>query len=154
MKVTKTNKTYERIEHTKGRYFFHFDAHEEGGVITCQEQDFREKPTEAQLRAVVDKYYNAICEKKILEGMRFNGLQIWLSIENQTNYALAYSIARSADGSTLPYRIKGYDEEGVGKYIEIESVEAFTEFITAMQRHIDVCVTECWKRKDAELQNE
>ncbi len=72
---------------------------------------YTRKPTMDEIKADVTEQINRNVDEKILCGMTYNGMQVWLSIENQLNYKAAYDLAVQTDGQTLPVKIKLGTEE-------------------------------------------
>ena len=79
--------------------------------------------------------------------MVWNGMQIWLSTENQFNYKAAFDLATMTEGATLPVTFKfGTTENPI--YYEFQTVEEITEFYTASMEYVTMCLKQGWQEKD------
>lgn len=106
------------------------------------------KPTLSQIKEIVLNGYNQIIDKQILEGFEWEGMQIWLSTENQFNYKAAYDLAVQTQGMSLPVMFKfGTTENPV--YYTFENLEIFTDFYTKAMSYINTKLAEGWKLKDS-----
>lgn len=110
-------------------------------------QKFKQKPSLADIRAIIKETINNETDRKILEGFVWKGMPVWLSTENQFNYKAAYDLAVQTNGATLPVRFKfGTDEAPV--YYTFESIEDFSNFYTLAMVHINTVLNEGWAEKD------
>lgn len=110
-------------------------------------QKFKQKPSLADIRAIIKETINNETDRKILEGFVWKGMPVWLSTENQFNYKAAYDLAVQTSGATLPVRFKfGTDEAPV--YYTFESIEDFSNFYTLAMVHINTVLNEGWAEKD------
>lgn len=110
-------------------------------------QKFKQKPSLADIRAIIKETINNETDRKILEGFVWKGMPVWLSTENQFNYKAAYDLAVQTNGATLPVRFKfGTDEAPV--YYTFESLEDFSNFYTLAMVHINTVLNEGWAEKD------
>lgn len=108
---------------------------------------YTRKPTMDEIKADVTEQINRNVDEKILCGMTYNGMQVWLSIENQLNYKAAYDLAVQTDGQTLPVKIKLGTEEAP-QYHTFETVEELKDFYVAAVAHIQDSLAEGWTEKD------
>ena len=67
---------------------------------------FKTMPTLERVKDMILSYYNSKIDEKILSGMEWNGMKVWLSSENQFNYKAAYDIAVQTNGGNLPVVFK------------------------------------------------
>ena len=90
---------------------------------------------------------NTECDNKILSGMTWNGMSIWLSSENQFNFKAFYDLA-AQNKVTYPQTFKISD-----------TFYSFTDFATLEDFYlksigwIQSCLAECWAKK-AQIQSE
>lgn len=106
------------------------------------------KPTESEMRRIINGYYNGITDRKILQDFTWHGMPVWLSDENQRNYKAAYDLAVQTGGETLPVVFKfGTDEQPV--YHTFGTMEELEEFYMSVYRHIEQCLADGWANKDA-----
>lgn len=105
------------------------------------------KPTEEELRRMINDYYNRITDDKILRGFYFNDMPVWLSEENQRNYKAAYDIAVQTSASNLPVEFK-FGTEELPMYQVFHTTEELQKFYLPAVEHIQQCYTEGWRMKD------
>lgn len=103
------------------------------------------RPRLENIKQDIIKTINEIVGEKILKGLKFRGLLVWLSAENQRNYADWYNLAK-IDGANLPVTVKlGTDENPVE--VTLNTLEEMTEFYETVAGHIRQAVTEGWQMK-------
>lgn len=110
-------------------------------------QKFKQKPSLADIRAIIKETINNETDHKILEGFVWKGMPVWLSTENQFNYKAAYDLAVQTNGATLPVRFK-FGTDAVPVYYNFESLEDFADFYTQAMVHINMVLNEGWAEKD------
>ena len=109
---------------------------------------FHEKVTESAARSRLAKYYDSITDWKILSGFEWEGMKVWLSMENQFNYKAAYDLAVQTNGASLPVTFKfGATEEPI--YHEFTTVVELTDFYTQAMAHVNSVLADGWAKKDA-----
>ena len=112
------------------------------------EAELEHKPTANKVRALICGWINDQTTEKIRSGFEYDGVPVWLSMENQTNYKAAHDLAVQTGGASLPVTFKlGADEKPV--YKKFESLEELTDFYTKALRHVQECLEEGWRKKDA-----
>ena len=110
-------------------------------------QRFTRKPTEEEIRSILVAQINRNVEEKILRGLVWKGMPIWLSTENQMNYKAAYDLAVQTGGATLPVKFKfGTDEEPV--YYTFSEMGDFEAFIKTYISFVQQMLEEGWQEKD------
>ena len=110
-------------------------------------QRFTRKPTEEEIRSILVAQINRNVEEKILRGLVWKGMPIWLSTENQMNYKAAYDLAVQTGGATLPVKFKfGTDEEPV--YYTFSEMGDFEAFIKTYISFVQQILEEGWQEKD------
>lgn len=110
-------------------------------------QRFTRKPTEEEVREILLEQINRNVEEKILCGLVWKGMPIWLSTENQMNYKAAYDLAVQTGGATLPVKFKfGTDEEPV--YYTFAEMGDFESFFKASVAFVQQVLEEGWQEKD------
>ena len=93
---------------------------------------------------------NLRTDKKILSGFVWEGINVWLSTENQFNFKAAYDLAIQTQGQSLPVTFKvGEDSEGLPVYHTFTSMEDFTNFYTQAIAFVNQCLVEGWQEKDS-----
>lgn len=107
---------------------------------------FARKPSLDEVKAVVVSAINAATEEKILTGFVWNGQSVYLSKENQLNFA---AIERS-DEVAYPLSLKvGEDADGSAEYMTFATKQDFVEFSQAASLYVLSCVQEGWTEKDS-----
>jgi hypothetical protein len=85
----------------------------------------------------------------IIHNFKWNGNPVWLSIENQNNFAAAEHIAATT-GDNLPHKEKiGEDDNGEPIYYTFETTQELTDFVNAFQTYINNCRQRGWNLKDS-----
>lgn len=110
-------------------------------------QKFKQKPSLADIRAIIKETINNETDHKIIEGFVWKGMPVWLSTENQFNYKAAYDLAVQTNGATLPVRFK-FGTDAAPVYYNFESLEDFADFYTQAMVHINTVLNEGWAEKD------
>lgn len=110
-------------------------------------QRFTHKPTEEEIRKILIEQINRNVEEKILCGLMWRNMPIWLSTENQMNYKAAYDLAVQTNGESLPVKFKfGTDETPV--YYSFVSLDDFYEFHKVWTSFVQHTLEEGWQEKD------
>lgn len=101
------------------------------------------KPTIEECRQVITAQINVEVQQKILTGFMWFGVPVWLSTENQLNFA---RIERC--GADYPLTLKIGEIDGVAEYHEFKDADEFKGFCKAYNKFILDCLQEGWKEKD------
>lgn len=104
---------------------------------------FDHKPSAEEVKEVVLSAIDEETRSRIINGLRFDGMKVNLTVENQLNYAMFKSRGR------YPVVIKVEDDEGNDVVLSLTK-ERYAEFYLSVQGHISECVQSCWNEK-AEL---
>ena len=130
-----------------------FDIEETENGWECEEICINHKEPHleaAEVKKIVIDRINAKTDARILSGFRWNGINVWLSEENQRNFSEAQRVALMTNGQSLPVTFKlGEDAEGNPVYHEFTSVEELTGFYLAAVAFIQQCLAEGWQEKDS-----
>lgn len=142
-------KLAECVNPVKNKWRIRWDVQEgENGTASYMEHEFDHKPTGEEVRSVVITWYNGRIDSEILSGFCYNGVQVWLSSENQFNYKSAYDLAIQTGGDTLPVTFKfGTDTDP--HYHTFETLNELTDFYIKAMKHIQTVLADGWKKKDA-----
>lgn len=106
-------------------------------------------PQQEDLMKIVNDYINAKTDERILTGLRWRDLPVYLSTENQINIKAAYDLAFQTGGAMLPIRFKlGEDEKGMPVYFDFEDMATFGDFYTNCVAWIQKCINDGWEEKD------
>lgn len=108
------------------------------------------RPTLERVKEVILGWHNKQIDEKILSGLEWRGMQVWLSAENKENYKASFDLAHQFNGQmgTLPTTFKfGSVEEP--KYFTFEDMETLTEFYLASVMHVKETVVKGWVVKDS-----
>ena len=119
-----------------------FNDEELGGYNLRKNYDH--KPTVREIKQDISDLINADTSLKILTGMTWKEIPLWLSQENQRN------ISDAVRAATLPVRLKlGEDEDGNPIYYTFEDSNELTELYKAVWEHIRSSLDYGWREKDA-----
>ena len=110
------------------------------------EEDFDHEPTEDELVTALNDWVNNYVKDKIVSGFSWNGMQVWLSLENQVNYKSIYDLAVQGNENVLPVTFKfGTDDSPI--LYTFSSMEELADFYTKAMRHIQDALNEGWASK-------
>ena len=101
-------------------------------------QTLEYKPTPEEVRQIILDQINANVQEEILQGMRWNGREVWLSAENQRNIAFAYALAKGGDLTTPPTLKLGTDNDYI--LYTFDNAEEVIAFAILVQEHIERCI--------------
>lgn len=128
---------------------FNIKETEDGWEYEHSEAVVDHQPELADIVNAVNERINAKTDERILSGLRWRDLPVWLSTENQINIKAAYDLAFQTGGGMLPIRFKlGEDEKGAPVYFDFEDLATFGDFYTNCVAWIQKCINEGWKEKD------
>ena len=117
--------------------------------VTFIETEFPYKPSMNDVKDFVLGVINAKTDAKILSGFVWQGINVWLSEENQRNFSEAQRMAEKYGDAVLPLRFKlGEDSEGNPVYHTFETVAELDAFYTKAFRYVNQCLNEGWTIKD------
>ena len=118
----------------------------EGVQRSYMEETFDHLPALAEIKAVINEWYNRKITDTIESGYVWNGLKVWLSTENQMNYKTAYDLA-FADRRGKPSCYFQAREEDNPTFYEFASMQQLQEFYTGAVKHIQETQKEGWALK-------
>ena len=160
LKLTNLKSKYVPLERMKsGRYKVNFgfepyyDIDEEGNKTETELGTWTEgilpfKPSINQLKSYILDALNKDIDQKILSGMVWKDMSIWLSSENQFNYKAAYDLAVMSQGKSLPVVFK-FGSTDNPMYYQFETLEDISDFYLSAMAHVNKCLDEGWKKKDS-----
>lgn len=142
-----------------GRWKLHFgfvpyyEVDEEGNKIetnlgTWYETWLSGKPSIEQVKGIVLDTMNKEVDQKILYGMVWKDMPIWLSSENQFNYKAAYDLAVMSQGKSLPVTFK-FGTTDTPIYYTFETLEDLSDFYISAMAYINKTLEDGWKKKDS-----
>ena len=117
------------------------------GSATYMEEELAGKPDPDTIKSLITGWYNDQIDKQIVEGFKWNGMQVWLSAENQFNYKAAYDLAVQTNGATLPVTFKFGNESPL--YHKFDKMEELSSFYLSAMTHIQKTLSDGWIMKDA-----
>ncbi len=98
------------------------------------------RPRLENIKKDIVEAINEIVREKILQGLQFRGLLVWLSAENQRNYTNWFTMAMINE-SNLPITVRlGTDEEP--EEVTFNTLEEITEFYETVENHIKNTIDE------------
>ena len=125
-----------------------YSDEEMGDGVSFMEAKFGHRPTIAEIKDIILSWMNEQIDERIISGFTWNGMQVWLSSENQFNYKAAYDIAVQTEGANLPIVFKfGTNEHPV--YHEFSTVDELTDFYIKAMAHINAQLLAGCKEKDS-----
>lgn len=108
---------------------------------------FTRKPTQDEIKEIIIAQINRNVEEKILCGLVWKDMPIWLSTENQFNYKAAYDLAVQTGGQSLPVKFKfGTDEQPM--YHTFTTLDDLQEFHMTSLAFVQQVLDEGWQEKD------
>lgn len=122
---------------------------EEDGMGYDYRHTFDNIPTAMEVLTVITNHVNELTDQKILSGYQWNGMNVWLSSENQFNFKAAYDVAVQTGGMTLPVKFKLGETDGEPNYYVFEDMATFTDFYTKALAYIIEILNTGWVEKDA-----
>lgn len=117
-------------------------------IVTFMEEEFNHQPSLEEIKSIIIDWYNIQVSDKILSGMRYNGILVWLSLENQFNYKTFYDLAIQTQGQNLPITLKFGTSENP-YYYKFNTIEEISNFYSAMVKFISDTLFEGWEKKDS-----
>lgn len=112
-------------------------------------KNYSHKPSKEEVKSDIDALINSVVDAKILSGMEWQGMHVWLSAENQMNFKAAYDLAVQSVGATLPIKFKiGEDAEGNPQYYTFEDLDTFGDFYMTAVKHVTTSINDGWAEKD------
>lgn len=159
IRVTNINEKYIPIAMRNGSITIAFDYEpfynidEDGNKTetslgTWSVHSFPRKPSFAQIQSFILAAINKRTDELILSGFTWNGMQVWLSSENQFNYKAAYDLAVQTNGANLPTVFKFGDNTNP-VYHKFDTVEELSDFYMKAMSYINNCLAIGWAKKDA-----
>ena len=112
------------------------------------EFEMKQKPNIQDIKNVILDYCNKEIDELILSGFVWEGMNIWLSSENQFNYKAAYDLAIQTNGLNLPIIFKfGSSDNPV--YYTFTTKERLQNFYMEAMSYINKTLNEGWIKKDS-----
>lgn len=113
-------------------------------------QRFSRKPAVDEVKAMIVSQINTETDRKILSGFMWQGIQVWLSQENQMNFKAAYDLSVQTAGAILPIKFKlGEESDGKPIYHIFSEMDEFRDFYTKALTYINKMLTDGWEEKDS-----
>ena len=117
-------------------------------VGTWTVHTFDSVPSFTQIQTFITSAINKRTDELILSGFTWNGMQVWLSSENQFNYKAAYDLAVQTNGANLPTVFK-FGDNANPVYHKFDTVEELSDFYIKAMSYINNCLAIGWAKKDA-----
>lgn len=115
--------------------------------VSFSEVELTHKPTIDEIKEFVLGVENDKIDLAILSGFEWNGMKVWLSMENQFNYKAAYDLAVQTGGASLPVAFKFGDSTPV--YHTFNTLEEISDFYTSAMNYVNKTLADGWSRKDS-----
>lgn len=109
-------------------------------------QRYYSLPSFADVKETIINQINSNIEERILTGFSYDGMPVWLSLENQNNFA---AIERN-ESLDYPIKIKlGEDKDGSPVYRAFATKTDFKNFSQEVSNWIFSVISDGWKEKDS-----
>lgn len=96
---------------------------------------FNYKPSINDIKNIINNSINEKTKQYITNKFEWNGMSIYLSLENQIDYKLLLDTTLLLDGANLPEKVK-FKVNGENFYYSFETIDDMKDFIIAMNNHI------------------
>lgn len=151
--ITKFNKkeNYIPIKNVSGKYVVAFNYVEDTIIPdygTWTEITFDYKPGFEKIKSSIISIIDALTRDKIINDFRWNDYNVYLTIENQTNYNREYYLASSTNGKNLPVTFK-FEKDGVSEFYTFKTLEELQQFYIDMSEHIRKVQSDGWETKNS-----
>ena len=134
-----------KIGRNKWELVYGFDT--DGVSGWTYRERFNHKPTIEEIKDTIITQINRNVDEKILCGLVWKNMPIWLSTENQFNYKAAYDLAVQTNGESLPVKFKfGTNETPV--YHTFNNLEELQEFYITSITFVQQVLNDGWNEKD------
>lgn len=140
------NTLVECINPKLDRWIVLWDEQEKDGIVSYQSEILTSKPTIDEIKDIILNWYNVKIDNKILSGFTWSGFPVWLSMENQFNYKVAYDLAIQTDGRELPTFKFGTRDSSI--YYSFKSLDELKDFYTSVVTYISDILAIGWREKD------
>lgn len=160
-------KYYKPIEKIDNLYIINFDKtdilaeecknikgswEKTGNIIStenCRHSSFATKKemTPAEIVNTINEIIDSETAFIITNSFFWNGYNVYLSKENQMNYKNAFDLAVATNGESLPITFK-FKKNGKSEYYTFDTVVELKDFYLKVNKHINDCLQDGWKRKD------
>lgn len=117
------------------------------GQCTYMEHQFNHKPTLQEVADIIHQWVNETVDARILSGFEWDGVKVWLSIENQFNYKAAFDLAVQSQGETLPVTYK-FGTSQLPVYRSFFTLEDLTAFYREAVAYVQEQLRWGWEQKD------
>lgn len=113
-------------------------------------KNYDHKPTKTELKEDITQLIDGTTDSNILQGFRWNEVNVYLSTENQFNFKAAYDLAVQSKGAMLPVTFKLGEDDGCNAvYHTFETMDDFTDFYSKAIQWVNGCIADGWKEKDS-----
>ena len=143
------------VKEDASRVIISYDLQQKEGdtLVTWREVVFYKKqggkPSIETVKKAVIADINKKTDEKIISGFVWNGINVWLSEENQRNFSEAQRIAATMPEAILPVTFKlGEEADGTPVYHTFETAEELTEFYLQAVAYINAALAAGWAEKD------
>lgn len=148
-KIYGTQERQDCLIHTgRNKWTLFYGYGEDGGASESgweYRHTFTHRPSADEIKELVVAAINAVTAEKILSGFVWNGQRVYLSKENQLNFA---AIERS-ESVAYPLSIKvGEGTDGSAEYMTFAEKKDFVAFSQAASLYVIECVQAGWQEKD------
>lgn len=143
------------LKEDASRVIISYDLQQKEGdtLVTWRELVFYKKqggkPSLEAVKKAIIADINARTDEKIISGFVWEGINVWLSEENQRNFSEAQRIASAMPEAILPVTFKlGEEADGTPIYHTFETAEELTGFYLQAVAYINATLAAGWQQKD------
>ena len=140
---------YKAVKHINDKYIICWGlTHHGKDIYSWNYASLTYKPSIDKIKDIINSYYNELTKTNIENNFKWNGMNIFLSIENQIDYKLLFDTTVLLNGKNLPEDVKFK----IGKnnfYYTFEDIDDMKDLIVAMNNHIRKYLKEGYKLKES-----
>ncbi|WP_290200147.1 hypothetical protein, partial [uncultured Muribaculum sp.] len=74
---------------------------DESGTTSYMEAEFDHRPSVDEVKSLIEGWISDATRERIISGFTYEGVPVWLSAENQTNYERAYIQSKMGNGVSV-----------------------------------------------------
>ena len=114
--------------HISNKWIISFDIVKyDEETYTYKQFKFSHKPTIEEVKEVITQYYNEKANNEIINGFKWNDMNIWLSLENQINYKAIYDLININENLVFPLHLK-FHKNGEDIIYTFETKDEYLDF--------------------------
>lgn len=119
---------------------------DDSGTTSYMEEEFNHKPSGEEIKSLISGWISDSTRERIISGFSYEGVPVWLSQENQTNYERAYIQSKIGNGVSVVFKF-GTDDKPV--YRRFENSADLEKFYRAFSEHIQQAQLDGWNARES-----